>query len=187
VELTWLRGVRTADWKLVQRREPGADPAYELYDLRSDPGELTDVAARQPAQLARLKGVLAADIFSNQAALGRIETQLAENGISEQAVTEPVAVLFPAENDTLAHAGGNGQITVRWSGPAEASYRVEYEVGSGRYHLTGSFVIHGNSQTYGPFTAMFWRAFPQYNPWRFRVVPLGKPELASPWRAFAFR
>ncbi|MBW7995587.1 MAG: sulfatase-like hydrolase/transferase [Candidatus Glassbacteria bacterium] len=188
VELTWLRGVRTERWKLIQRREPAAEPTYQLYDLRSDPSEQTDVANDRPQELVRLKGLLAADIFANLAALGQVEKQLAQTGAGSRiAPSEAVEVLFPAESDSLAHGDDSGTITVRWSGPPQAAYRIDYEVGSGRYHLTGSFIVEGNSQSYGPFTRMFWRAFPQYNPWRFRVVPVGKPSLASPWRTFAFR
>ncbi len=189
VKLTWLRAVRTRDWKLVQRREPGMPPEYNLYDLRNDPAETIDVAGTSADKLAKLKGVLAAHIFDNQAALGQVENLLAETTGSLSGITfsEPLEILFPGQGDTLVHPDDDGAINVRWSGPAEIAYRVEYEVGSGKYHLTGSFIVEGNGQTYGPFTRMFWRAFPQYNPWRFRVMPAGKPELASPWRTFSFR
>ncbi len=189
VELTWLRGVRTQNWKLVQRREPGAQPGYQLYDLRADPAETVDVAGSNPQELARLKGVLAGRIFAGQAARRQVESQLAETTGETTAVafSEPVRIIFPAPDDTLAHADHDGSIPVRWSGPAEAAYRIEYEVGEGKYHLTGSFIVQGNRQTYGPFTRVFWRAFPQYNPWRFRVVPAGKPSLASGWQTFSFK
>ncbi|MGH9465634.1 MAG: hypothetical protein ACRD0X_08295, partial [Thermoanaerobaculia bacterium] len=49
--------VRTADWKLFVRREDGRS---ELYDLRSDPGEQREVAAERPAEVARLRSLLAA-------------------------------------------------------------------------------------------------------------------------------
>lgn len=44
--------VRTADWKLILNAEP---PSRELYDLRSDPQERHDVAARHPALVQALE------------------------------------------------------------------------------------------------------------------------------------
>ncbi len=49
--------VRTADWKLLVRREDGQ---ATLYDLVSDPGELRDVAAQRPREVARLRSFLTA-------------------------------------------------------------------------------------------------------------------------------
>ena len=189
VELTWLRAVRTRHWKLLQRREPGELPDYSLYNLRTDPAETTDVAGSNSEELARLKGVLAAQIFANQAALHQQNKQADAAAADPAAITinEPVEIIFPGQGDTLAHPDDDGSITVNWSGPPKAAYRIEYEVGTGKYHLTGSLIVRGNSQTYGPFTRMFWRAFPQYNPWHFRVVPAGNPDQASPWRTFSFR
>lgn len=42
---------RDGDFKLVRHRR---DAAWELYDLAADPGETTDLAARDPARVARL-------------------------------------------------------------------------------------------------------------------------------------
>ncbi len=46
-------------WKLVARGDffaarPAAPPEFELYDLAADPGEMTDLAAREPARVAEL-------------------------------------------------------------------------------------------------------------------------------------
>lgn len=189
VELTWLRAVRTDSWKLVQRLEPGAQPGYKLYDLINDPAEMTDAASSNQAELARLKGLLAASIFANQAALRQLENNLADTdqSMATAVLSESVEITFPGQGDTLAHPDHDGSITVRWSGPQEAAYRIEYKVGEGKYFLKGSLIVEGNSQTYGPFTRMFWRAFPQYNPWRFRVVPVGKPQSEGQWRTFFFK
>ena len=43
------------DWKLVRYIETGTS---ELFNLKTDPGEKTDLAAREPAQLKRLTGLL---------------------------------------------------------------------------------------------------------------------------------
>lgn len=47
------RAVRSGDWKLVaSHREP-----WQLYDLRSDPTELRDLAAAQPARAAQMEAL----------------------------------------------------------------------------------------------------------------------------------
>ena len=55
-ECTWQakRGVRTSDWKFIRCVDPGVYPrdGIELYDLRSDPTEQTNLAGEHP-QLAR--------------------------------------------------------------------------------------------------------------------------------------
>jgi arylsulfatase A-like enzyme len=50
-------GVRAAGWKYLMR---AADGAEELYDLRSDPGELDNQVERQPKRLAALRRACAA-------------------------------------------------------------------------------------------------------------------------------
>jgi arylsulfatase A-like enzyme len=49
--------VRDGDWKLVEHYENGA---LELYDLASDPSEQADLAAKEPARVAALRGKLEA-------------------------------------------------------------------------------------------------------------------------------
>ncbi len=53
------RAVRQAEWKLVQL-DVGANPpgAFELYNLRKDPGEANNVAARFPERVQAMKDVM---------------------------------------------------------------------------------------------------------------------------------
>lgn len=53
---TPVSAIRDGDWKLLEYFE---DQHVELYHLREDPGEQTDLAARQPAQSDRLRRRLA--------------------------------------------------------------------------------------------------------------------------------
>jgi arylsulfatase A-like enzyme len=57
-----LESIRTADWKLVTANEgnPRGLDTVALYDLNSDPGEMKNVAADNPDQVAKLKGDLEA-------------------------------------------------------------------------------------------------------------------------------
>lgn len=49
--------MRRGDWKLIEFFEDGA---LELYDLRTDPGEAKNLAAREPARAKELQAALAA-------------------------------------------------------------------------------------------------------------------------------
>jgi arylsulfatase A-like enzyme len=49
--------IREGDWKLIEQYEDGS---LELYNLAKDPGETTDLAAREPARVAALRGKLEA-------------------------------------------------------------------------------------------------------------------------------
>jgi arylsulfatase A-like enzyme len=53
---TPVSAIREGDWKLLEYFE---DQHVELYHLREDPGEQTDLAARQLAQAERLRRRLA--------------------------------------------------------------------------------------------------------------------------------
>jgi len=188
VEPDWLRAVQSGGWKLIQRVSPGRDAQYWLYNLMIDPGEKQDLAGRNPEELLRLQGFLSAHLLES----ARLrETVLAEpdsagiSGPDPFAGQAPPVAIFPAEGQTVSWELHQGAVPVRWSGP-EADYVLEYSVGQGKYHLEGSFPVRGGGQTFGPFNRVFWRSFPLYNPWSFRVVPKGHPELAGPWRTFYF-
>ncbi len=74
-ECTWMRkhGWRTPHWKLIHALEPDFHfkPEVELYDLVSDPGELVNVAAQEPAVVALLEARMQAWIARREKETGR--------------------------------------------------------------------------------------------------------------------
>lgn len=54
-ERGFQQALRTGDWKLLQT---GQDKAYELYDLKADPGETVDLAAKHPEVVGQLSALL---------------------------------------------------------------------------------------------------------------------------------
>lgn len=53
-ELHLMRAVRLGDWKAVFRMEKDKNPAWRLYNLKSDPGESIDVSADHPDVMKRV-------------------------------------------------------------------------------------------------------------------------------------
>ena len=189
-EPVWQRCLRTERFKLVQTLVPGEEPSYSLYDLEADPGEKEDVARRFPEEVVRLKVMLYARIFAGERLRASILSADSAAGAAWPAEAFPsdqsCEVVSPAEGEIVTHDSYDGKVPVSWTGSENWEYVIEYEVGRGKYHLKGSFPIHGNKQTFGPFNRVFWGALPLYNPWRFRVVPKGRPDQAGPWRTFNF-
>lgn len=79
-----LRAIRTDEYKLVH----GSDGTRELYDLRADPGETTNVAGSNPRTVATLEGTLDewldsfehADVAESVSIDGRRKAQLERLG-----------------------------------------------------------------------------------------------------------
>jgi arylsulfatase A-like enzyme len=74
-ECTWMRkhGWRTPQWKLIHALEPDFHfkPEVELYDLIADPGELHNLATKEPAVVAMLEARIQAWIAEREKETGR--------------------------------------------------------------------------------------------------------------------
>jgi arylsulfatase A len=88
--------VRESTWKLIEHYEDGR---CELFDLEKDPGETTDVSAREPARVAGLRGKLekwrrdvgAQENTANTAFNARLWQQLYRDIDVSQLAAEPTA------------------------------------------------------------------------------------------------
>jgi arylsulfatase A-like enzyme len=73
-ECTWMRkhGWRTPQWKLIEALEPDFHfkPAVELYNLVEDPGELVNLAEREPEVVKFLEGRMNAWIAKREQETG---------------------------------------------------------------------------------------------------------------------
>lgn len=174
---TRIRAMRTSDWKLIHTHGPGVD-TYELYNLKDDPKEYDNVVDRFPDVADQMRLALHQWVLATQPT---IATATAETGAVPN---EPIAVLFPAEGDTFRYEDVEKTVSVRWTGPADGLYTLEYRVGEGNYRLEGDMQIVGNAPQYGPFTDEMWNMLTLYNPWSFRIAVDGKPELSSSWVTF---
>ncbi|MSS72642.1 MAG: sulfatase [Candidatus Latescibacteria bacterium] len=74
-ECTWMRkhGWRTPEWKLIEALEPDFHfkPQTELYNLVRDPGELVNLAEKEPEIVALLRGRMEAWIAKRERETGK--------------------------------------------------------------------------------------------------------------------
>lgn len=174
---TRIRAMRTSEWKLIHTHGPGVD-TYELYNLKTDPREYQDVVDDHPEVVDAMRKALHQWVLTTQPTA--LQTSVAGGSMPD----DPIEVLFPAHGDTFRYEDVGKTVSVRWTGPDDGTYTLEYRVGEGNYHLEGSMQIVGNAPQYGPFTDEMWNMLTLYNPWSFRVTVAGKPELNSPWTHF---
>lgn len=93
-----LRTLRAGSWKLIRA------PRSELYDLASDPGELENLAAREPERLAEMEG--------------RLDAFLAAHGIGAEAAASD---LDPKDKIHLLGAFEEARASLSRGGDAAAA------------------------------------------------------------------
>ena len=177
-----FRAVRTEDWKLTYA---SPNRTYELFDLRRDPDEAEDVLTSYPQVADSLKSMLEQWLEVVQKSVQQMnETAIDTRSIAAAPAVEAPQILFPQNGDTLYYQGVDHTIQLRWTGPTDADYAIEYEVGVGSYYLTGILPAVGSMPSYGPYQANFWNGLVLYNPWRFRVYRTDQPYARSAWVTF---
>ncbi len=93
--------MREGNWKLVEQYEDGS---LELYDLAADPGEATDLAAKEPGRVAELRGKLEAWRRAVDAQSGTPNPHFSSNLWDKLYRQVDVSRLKPAEQATTLAA-----------------------------------------------------------------------------------
>jgi len=180
---TWLRSIRTRDWKLIYKASPSGDE-FELYDLVGDPGEQRNAFTSNPKVAGTLFTQLAQWITRNEdvrAAVQRHQTLLATDNDATARALEVPQIISPDDGDTLDYDACEGSVTFRWSGDPRAAYIIEYHIGTGWHTLRGKVPVTGTEHSFGPLPQDGWEPLHQWNPYRVRVRPRDLDDGWSDW------
>jgi arylsulfatase A-like enzyme len=185
MEKTRIKCVRTDSWKLIETSSPEGN-VYQLYDLLTDIKEHRDVYDENPEAAGILQTLLEEWDRENSIRRNAIETRGTAFLAREGELVCP-EVIFPYDGVTLRFTERHGMIRASWTGTPTTAYVVEYDIGSGIYHLTGSFLTYGNQRDFGPYSREIWQALAVRNPWRIRVSSDTQPRCWSDWLEFSFQ
>ncbi|GAK54151.1 hypothetical protein U14_05429 [Candidatus Moduliflexus flocculans] len=182
-----LRSVRTNDWKFISiYHDDTGQTTEELYNLKEDRGETKNVIAENLAIAGLFREEMqwwmdAPKQFPYQA----VATEQ-EHYLDTDVEVRPI-VTFPKVGTVVTPKTYEKRILVSWIGDKNGKYVIEYDVGTGGYHMTGELEAVGTEQWFGPFPEDIWQALPLYNPWRFRVIPKDYPQYPSEWITFEMK
>lgn len=182
-----LQTVRRPPWKLIRRLRTTGEEQYELFHLASDPRERQNVLPRHPEVTTRLKvelnQLVAKRYLEGEELRGLTELARRENRKGSAGVPR---VLHPQDGLMLAFNREGGRIILQWEGELDDAYLLEYNLGLGKFHTSGSFLVHGTQKEFGPLKQEVWGLLARYNPFRFRLRSAGCREVScwSPWVTF---
>jgi len=181
---TRLRSVRTDAWKLIETDAPQGK-TYQLFDLPLDTREHTDVYAENRQAASALKILLMEWSRENTIRGNAIKTRgVAVSRQDRQAICPEM--IFPYDGVVLRYGEREGMVRASWAGSPNSTYIIEYEIGTGVHHLTGSFVAFGNRRDFGPYSREIWSSIAVRNPWRVRISPDTHPRCWNEWIQFTF-
>jgi len=181
---TRLRCVRTDEWKLIETDTPKGK-SFQLFDLLVDAAESENVYDKNDRMGADLRMLLAE--WNRENAVIR-EAIISRKTVVSPSMTEASSpdILFPYDGAVLRFHEREGTIRASWTGNPGVAYVVEYEIGTGVHHLTGSFITFGNRRDFGPYAQEMWSSIAVRNPWRVRISPDTNPRRWSDWIQFTF-
>jgi len=185
-ENRYFYSIREEKWKLVRiPLEKGF--AYELFDLKNDPGETQNVIATHPQIAVRLKTQLETALGNMQkqrlALLTQEGTNLKMTKVPKGSVLKKPMISSPRNGQRIRITSGD-QIKLQWSGDPAYNYVIEYDAGKGWRKLTGRIPVQGTSKIFGPLPAEAYEPLPYWNPYRIRVAPFGQEKYWSEWVEF---
>ncbi|MBI4830188.1 MAG: DUF4976 domain-containing protein, partial [Candidatus Lindowbacteria bacterium] len=181
---TRLRCVRTDAWKLIEIDSPQTK-TFQLFDLLTDPKELKNVYDENGRIASALRAWLIEWKRDNVAKRKAVMNAAAAVSIQGGLPVCP-EMIFPYDGAVLRFEDRNGIVRASWTGSPGMPYVVEYDVGRGVHHLSGSFVTFGNQREFGPYSHEIWSALAVRNPWRVRISPDTNPRCWSEWVEFTF-
>jgi arylsulfatase len=127
---------RTKAWSLESRGEP--NEPWELYDLRSDPGQTRDLAAKQPARVQQMD-----KLFEEQAKRYNVYP-LGDVGDGVAEATRQFMADFKRRNGKWTYAGPVGNIPGMVSPPiASLSFKLTAKLNLPRRDITGPIFASG--------------------------------------------
>ncbi|RJP14547.1 MAG: hypothetical protein C4520_21315 [Candidatus Abyssobacteria bacterium SURF_5] len=185
MEETRLRCVRTDSWKLIETEGP-AGKNYQLFDLLIDIKEHRNVYDKNPEPANILLTLLdewKRENVLRRNALAAHQSALVDSG-SEGLCPQ---LIFPYDGVVLRFNERHGMVRASWTGSPVMTYIIEYDIGDGIHHLTGSFLNYGNQRDFGPYSKEIWLALGVRNPWRVRISPDTQPRCWSEWLEFYFQ
>ncbi len=181
---TRWRCVRTDAWKLVEVEGP-LGVSYQLYDLLLDPKELDNVYDKNVQMPPILQALLTEWKRQNIAVRKALTTRAAAVASAGDMDVCP-EFIFPHDGAVLRFSERGGSVRASWTGDPAMNYVIEYEIGKGVHHLTGSFAAFGDKRDFGPFSKELWAPLAVRNPWRVRISPDTDPRCWSEWIEFNF-
>ncbi|MCP4401922.1 MAG: sulfatase-like hydrolase/transferase [bacterium] len=182
-----LRAVRTNEWKLISHYDRESDNTeYELYALRDDPAESANVLGQHPDVAEEFQQKMQRWMDAPQQFQYEHKKSEEKHYLDLDVEVRPI-VLSPKVGAVLTPDSYEKRILVEWIGDEKAEYLIEYDVGSGGYHMSGELEVVGTKQWYGPFPEDIWQALPLYNPWKFRIIPKAHPKYPSDWISFEMK
>jgi hypothetical protein len=182
-----LQTLRHPPWKLIRRLRTTGEEQYELFHLASDPREQRNVLIRHPEVASRLKAELnqwvAKRYLQGEELRSLSELALHEN---RRGSAEVPSVLRPQDGRKLTFNREAGRIVLQWEGTSDDAFLLEYDLGIGKFHTSGSFLVQGTQKEFGPLKPEVWDLLARYNPFRFRLRSASCREAScwSPWVTF---
>ncbi|MBL28585.1 MAG: hypothetical protein CMM50_13650 [Rhodospirillaceae bacterium] len=172
--LSFVYGVIDGRWKLQSEETDDEAGCDSLYDLDADPGELANLAADRPEQVARLHALI--ETRNGQA------RRPAAAGVATSAMGPPPEWVLPEGSGSFGYDDLAGRFRLAWSGPADADYVLQYRVGEGLLSFDGTLDVHGTEKDFGTIERSYWETWVvPYSPYRVRVGYAGDDPRWSPW------
>jgi choline-sulfatase len=168
-------------WKLRLRQLRDGPVVPHLYDLKTDPAELDDLATSELHRVAVMSQRLLPKLLS-----------LWQERKAAQSLSANVDIIRPEwttpnTSRTVRYADIADGARLQWTGDPSGQYVVEYRAGAGPFALDGVLDVAGTTKDFGTIGEFYWRTWVvPYRRVKLRVVPAGHADLASEWIELTF-